>query len=254
MRFFGLRLAVVTLSAGLVMSGCVSEDPNANRVPGAAISTEEAQVLANVLHEDFLAGGAEFSATAPYTPDSVLTMTGTIDFAAHEGTFDALTTFTGEQPDEVRTVYFTADQLVVGNLPGFAEAMSSAGRADALYLRTNLDPSGRLIDNIVGMVQRLAATEPDDPDNLVQGGYTWQGNAPIDGALVSTYVSGNGATTISVGARDQLLHQLVATPAGANFAVTINLTDHGDKVIDLPPEEQIADASAYPDVASQFGF
>lgn len=255
MRSLALRGVVAVLGATLLLTGCSeNEDPTANRAPGDAISEEEAQVLADVLNRNFIRGGADVRITAPYSPEATLTLTGEIDFTTGEGTLDSLTVFSDGQPDEVRTVFFTSDRILVGNLPGFAAAMGEAGRPDAVYLRTGLDGGGRLIDNIIGMLQRLAAPEPDDPDNLVAAGYTWQGGGRIDSTLISTFATGSGTARISIGAADHLLRQFVSPPPGGDFPVSINLTAHGTRSIDFPSEEQIADASAYPEVAAQFGF
>lgn len=254
MPSLGLRLALTALSAVVLLTGCVDDDAPANRPPGDDITAEEAQVLAEVLNRNFEAGGAEVTVNAPYAEDAVLQMTGTVDFNTSEGTLDAVTTYSTGQPEETRTVFFTADRILIGNLPGFAAAMSDAGRPEALYLRLDLDQSQRLIDNIIGMIQRLVAEAPDDPDNLIAAGYKWQSNGRIDNILVSTFTTGSGTGSISIGASDRLLHQFVSPPPGGDFPVTITLSGHGDKEIEFPPEAQIADASAYPDVAVQFGF
>lgn len=253
MPSLGLRLALTALCTALALSGCVSDDPNSNRAPGDAITTDEAQVLAEVLHQDFEKGGADVTVSAQYATTALLKLTGEVDFTTSEGTLDAVTTFTDGQPTEERTVYFTADQIVIGNIPGFADAIKDAGRPQALYLRTDLDQTGRLIDNIIGMLQRLGAEAPDDPDNLIAAGYTWQGSGRIDNVLISTFSTGTGTATIRVG-QDRLLHQFVSPPPGGDFPVTITLSNHGKRSIEFPPEEQIADATAYPDVATQFGF
>ena len=254
MPSLGPRLALAALTAVLLLTGCVDDDPNASRPPGDEITTEEAQVLAEVLNRNYGAGGAEVTVSAPYSPDAVLELTGTVDFTTSEGTLDAVTSYSNGQPEETRTVYFTADRILIGNLPGFATAMADAGRPEALYLRLDLDQSRRLIDNVIGMIQRLGAEVPDDPDNLIAAGYTWQGNGRIDNTLISTFTTGSGTGTISIGAQDRLLHQFVSPPPGGDFPVTITLSGHGTKDIEFPPEAQVADASAYPDVAVQFGF
>lgn len=254
MPVLGFRVAAALLVGALALTGCVEDDPNINRAPGDAITAEEAEILADLLYRDSEQGGADVTITAPYDEEALLTLTGSIDFTTGEGTLDANTTYTSGQPDEARTVYFTRDRILVGNLPDFTAAMAAAGRPDAQYLRIDLDAGVRLIDNIVGMLQRLATDAPDDPDNLIAAGYTWQGAGRIDNVLISTFSPGTSASTISVGVEDKLLHQFVAPAPGADFPVTITLSDHGERAIELPPEEQVADASAYPEVAAQFGF
>lgn len=252
MRVPAPQLLLPLLTAALVLTGCSEDDPNANRAPGDEITAAEAEVLAEVLHRNVEEGGAEVTISAQYAEQALLTMTGSVDFTDGTGTLDTLTEYTDGQPDEVRTIYFTPERITIGNIPGLTEAMADAGREGVQYLRTDLNQQGRLVDNIVGMLTRLAADEPDDPNNLIAAGYTWQGSGRIDQVLTSTFASGD--TTISVGVEDRLLRQFAAPPGDNTFPVRITLSNHGPQEIDFPPEDQIADASAYPEVAAQFGF
>ncbi len=248
----GSRLLTLLLAAALLVTGCGGGNSDANRSPGDAITPVEAQVLADVLHRNVEEGGADVTITAEYAEGALLTMTGSVDFATKTGTMDTKAEFTSDQPDEIRTIYFDSDRLIVGGLPGLTAAMASAARDGVQYLRSDLDQQGRLIDNIVGMLLRLTADKADDPDNLIAAGYTWQGAIRIDSILTNTY--GRGKTLISVGVEDKLLHQFVSPPSSAGFPVQITLTEHGPRTIDFPPEDQIADASAYPEVAAECGF
>ncbi|MBA2415791.1 MAG: hypothetical protein H0V64_07890 [Geodermatophilaceae bacterium] len=252
MQVPGSRLVVALLTTALVLTGCSEDDPDANRAPGAEITVAEAQVLAEVLHRNVQEGGADVNVSAEYAEEALLTMTGSIDFTTGTGTLDTLTTYTTGQPDELRTIYFTTDRIVIGNIPGFTDAMVAAGRDGVLYLRTDLDQQTRLVDNIVGMLLRLATEQPDDPENLIAAGYTWEGAGRIDTVLTNTFST--GTSSISVGVEDELLYQFAAPPLNGSFPVRITLSDHGPREIDFPPEEQIADTSAYPEVASQFGY
>ncbi len=252
MHLRGARSLTAFITAVLVLSGCGEDDPNENRAPGDPITVAEAEVLAEVLHRNTEEGGADVTVTAQYAEEALLTMTGSIDFSTDTGTLDAVTTYTTGQPDDLRTIYFDADRIVIGNIPGFTDAMATAGRTDALYLRTDLDQETRLLDNVAGMLNRLAADEPDDPDNLIAAGYTWEGASRIDSVLTNTFRT--TVASISIGIEDRLLRQYVTSPAAGTFPVRITLSNHGPNEVAFPPEEQIADASAYPEIAAQFGF
>lgn len=252
MRVPGSRYLPLLLATALLLTGCGQDDPNANRDPGDKITAAEAQVLAEVLYRNVEEGGADVTITAQYAEEALLTMSGSVDFATRSGTLDTVTTFSNGQPEEVRTIYFTADRLVVGNLPGLTAAMATAGRDGVQYLRDDLDQQGRLVDNIVGMLVRLAADQADDPDNLIAAGYTWEGAGRIDSVLTNTF--SHGQTSISVGVEDELMYQFTAPPQGNTFPVRITLRNHGPQEVAFPPEEQIADTTAYPEVAAQFGF
>lgn len=248
----GSRFVLALLASVLVLTGCTSNDQYSNRAPGDKITLAEAQILADVLYLDGQNGGADVTVRAQFAEEALLTMTGTVDFTTGTATFDATTTYTTGQPDETRTIYFTPDRLIVGNLPGLTDAMKADGRPDVQYLRAPLDPAARLADNIFGMITRLTAAKPDDPRNLLLAGYRWEGPGRIDNVLANTYSTKSG--TVSVGVEDKLLHQFVAPVPGGDFPVTITLTGHGKRTIDFPPEEQIADTSAYPDIAAEFGY
>ncbi len=252
MRVPGSRLLPLLLAAVLLATGCGEDDPNADRSPGDQITADEAQVLADVLYRNVEEGGADVTVSAQYAAEALLTMTGSVDFTTKTGTLDTTTVFETGQPDEVRTIYFSSDRLVIGNIPGLTDAMGAAGREGVQYLRSDLNQQGRLVDNIVGMLVRLTADQADDPDNLIAAGYTWEGPGRIDSVATNTFQ--HGAASISVGVEDELLYQFTAPPPDNTFPVQITLANHGPHEIDFPPEEQIADAAAYPEIAAQFGF
>lgn len=245
------RVLVALLAGVLAVSGCGGDDPVADRAPGDPITAEEAEALAGVLEANFDAGGADVVVVAPFAEDTTLTMNGSIDFADRTGTLDAVTEFGDGRPDEIRTLYFTADDVITGNIPGLTDAIAEAGRSDVLYLRRDLDQASVLVDNLLGMLTRLSTETADDPEVLLASGYTWAGNTTIDGVLSSTF--NTGTATVSIGAEDQLMRQYASAPGDSDFRVTITLSDHGPREIDFPPEEQIANASDYPEVAEQVG-
>lgn len=250
-----MRRFLIPLLLGLLLvSGCTTENPAANRIPGDKITYTEAQTLAGLLQRNVEQGGADVKITAPYAEGALLTMTGVIDFTTRTGTLDAVTTYQDQRPDETRTLYFTPDKLVTGNIPGLTDAMAAIGKPEVQYLRSDLDQAGKLVDNIVGMLIRLAADSPDDPNSLIAHGYTWEGSRTIDGVLTSIYQTGASGATVSVGAQDKLLHQFEVKPINSDFTVTIILSNHGPRTVTFPPDEQIVDASDYPQVVSQLSY
>jgi hypothetical protein len=245
------RVAVLGVVAAL-LAGC-SGDDEAERVPGAAVSTEEAAVLSEVLHADFEAGGADFVVRAPYAEGAALTLTGEIDFARSIGRAQAVTTFGDGRPEETRTLFFSEQELYQGDVPGLAEALSGAGLPAATYVRrpvtaTNPNGTASLLDVLVQMVGRLSARSADDPKSFRD--YTWRGTQQLDGELASVFQSGTGAT-IAVGAESRLLVQYVTTLQ--DFQVTIDLSDHGEREIPLPADADTVDLTAHPEVATTLG-
>src|SRR5689334_16170817 len=131
------RRRLLAPAAGLVLalaSGCAGTGAT-DRVPGDHVTDAEAQVLADLLHQDMVRGGADFTETAPYAEGAVLTMTGTVDFTSGRGRATALTTYANGQPTDTRTLWFTGQTLWMGEVPDLAGTLTAAGLPAAQYVR-----------------------------------------------------------------------------------------------------------------------
>jgi hypothetical protein len=247
-------LAVAVALGPLLAGGCSAAD--GPRPHGDPVTAAEAQVLARLLHRNFKTGGAEFVATAPYGEDTVLTLTGDIDFRESVGQAQAVTTFGDGRPDDVRSVVFTEDDLWVGDLPGLADALAEDdGSGDVDYLRRPLgadedDARPPLLDVLLGVLLRLRSTTADDPDAFLAPGYTWQGQRSVDSRLTSLFGLQEGRT-VAVAADDDVLVQY-ATPL-ADVDLTVTLSDHGRRSVVVPEEEDTALAADHPEVAAALG-
>lgn len=254
-----LRPRLLAPVAGLVLAlaaGCTSTGP-ADRVPGSPVTADEAKVLAGLLHQDLVQGGADFTETAPYAEGTVLTLTGTVDFTHSRGRAQAVTTYSNGQPTETRTVFFTDSTLWMGDVPTLGQALASAGLPPAQYVRRPLatDSSSAtpaLIDVAAELVLRLSAPKADDPRAFQTDQYTWHGQRSINGRLAAQYTLASGAE-VAVAASDKSLLQYVAPLPGQGFSVTITLPAHGPRTIDLPADQQTVDLTAHPQVASALG-
>jgi hypothetical protein len=142
-------------------------------------------------------------------------------------------------------------------VPDLPAALADAGLPDADYLRRPIATTGAtgtasLIDVLVQLVPRLSARSADDPRSFLERGYTWQGTASVDGDLVSLFRSGTG-TTIAVAAETKLLRQYVTRLPDQDFDVTITLTDHGTREIELPSDAETVNAVDHPDIVAAVG-
>jgi hypothetical protein len=252
-----VRLAALGLVLAL-LPGC-SGDDDTSRVAGSPITEAEADVLAQALYRNHQEGGADFVVTAPFAEGALLTLTGEVDFARGIGRAQAVTSYPAEQdrPDDTRTLFFTADTLWLGDVPGLAEALSGAGLPAAGYVRrpiTTVTQGGTasLIDVLVQLVPALSARQPDDPRSFLERDYTWQGTQSVDGQLASVFQSGTGART-SIAADSKLLVQYVTRLSGQQFDVTVTLSDHGPRDIALPADTDTVDATAHPEIATALG-
>ncbi len=254
--------ALAALVLGLVLTllvGCGSDGSSASdRNPGDPITADEAEVLAGLLHRNYTEGGADFTVTAPYAEDTVLTLTGEIDFRSGISRAQAVTTYGGDRPDDSRTLFATPQDLWYGDVPGLTDALAAAGRPDTTYLRRPLltvqaDGTSSLVDVLVQLVPRLSARAADDPRSFLERDYTWQGQSSVNGELASIYGFGTG-TTVTVSAEDRLLLQYRTRLPDQTFDVTITLSDHGPREITLPGDAETALAADYPDIAAELGF
>jgi hypothetical protein len=243
----GLVLALVT--------GC-GEDAAGDRTPGSPVTRAEADVLAELLHEDFRRGGADFVETAPYADGALLTLTGSIDFTRSVGTAHAMTTYADGRPEESRTLFFTPSQLWFGDVPGLADALTAAGLPPAAHVRRPLatrsaQGTPQLVDVLVQLVLNLSARSGDDPRAFLSGAYTWQGQRSINGHLASVFDLAGG-TTVAVSS-DGLLLQYVTPLPDQDFRVTITLPEHGPREVQLPADADTVTAAEHPDVAARVG-
>ncbi len=251
-------LATALVALGVGLTGCSGEDPE--RRPGDPVTAEEAGVLAGLLAPDAEEGGADVVATAPFGEDGLLTLTGEVDLAGAAGRARAVTSYGDGRPDDVRTLFFTREQIWIGDVPGLPEALDAAGLADVPFVRRPLasDPEAvPLTDVVVLTVLNLGADEPDDAAAYVGGTATWEGQRSIDGSLATVYGSEAG-WSVAVDDASELLVQFEAPLPGAGEdtglgTVTVTLADHGPRTIALPAEDQSLDAAEHPEIATALG-
>jgi hypothetical protein len=246
----GLLGVVATLL--VLLAGC-GHDAAPQRATGDPVTPTEAGVLAQALHADAQQGGADFEVSAPFTDSAVMTLTGEIDFAGGVGRAQAVTTHTDGQPEQTRTVFFTATDLWQGDVPGLAEGLSRAGLPAATYARRPIAAPGSsgtapLLDVLVQMVTRLSAPTADDPRSFQ--GYTWAGSQSVNGQLVTVFQGPTG-THVAVAADTGLLVQYVTQLQG--FPVTITLADHGARDITPPADTDTVVLPDHPEIGTALG-
>jgi hypothetical protein len=166
-----------------------------------------------------------------------------------------VTHFSDDRPDDTRTVFFTAEQIWFGDVPGLTESLAGAGVPDAAYLRRPLttgEGSPLLVDVLVEILLNLSSRRDDDPQAFRGSEYTWEGQRSIDSALTSLFSLKDGRS-VAVGASDDLLTQFVTPLPGGTFEVTVTLSDHGPRRLDVPADEETADAADHEEIATAFG-
>ncbi len=234
-----------------LLAGCGGPE---ERAEGAPVTEEEADLLAQLLADNHQRGGADFVVTAPYGEDTVLTLTGEVDLAGGAGRAQAVTSYGDGRPDETRTLFFSADELWFGEVPGLAAALGAEGLPEASYVRraVTLGEEAPLVDVLTTVVLNLSAEEPDDGGDFRGAGYTWEGDRSIDGDLAQLYASDAG-WSVAVDRSTDLLVQYRTPLPGQEFEVTVTLSDHGPREITLPAEGESVDGPAHPEVAATVG-
>lgn len=251
------RTLVVALGLTAALTAGCSGGDSGVRKAGDRITPAEGTALADLLHKDAQEGGADFVVTAPYSPGAVLTLTGEIDFRRSVGRAQAVTTFSNGRPDDTRTVFFSPQDLWVGDVPGLPEALSRDGVRKAAYLRRPLTAPGApagtpLMDVIVRILVNLSAPTRDPASDFTGAGYTWQGQRSIDSRLASLYRLRDGRT-VAVAASGNLLLQYVTPLSGGRFDVTVTLSEHGPRTIDLPSNGETAAVADHRAIAAALG-
>ena len=242
-------------AVAVLVAGCSSGD--AERAPGDPVTRADAAALAGLLHRDYVHGGAEFVVTAPYGHDTVLTLTGEVDFRHGIGRARAVTSFGDGRPDDVRSLAFTDEELWVGDVPGLPQALTANGVPGGAYLHRALtggeeDATPPLVDAVVEVLLNLSARTPDEPRSFLGAGYTWQGQRSIDSRL-TTLFGLPGGRTVAVDASDDLLTQFVTRLGGEDLEVTVTLSDHRPRTLATPDPAQSAEQADHPALAAEFG-
>ncbi|MDQ3732994.1 MAG: hypothetical protein M3400_03165 [Actinomycetota bacterium] len=242
-------VALLCLLSVLGLSSCAEENPD--RQIGDPITETEAETLAELLNRNFTAGGAAFKVVAPYAENTTFTYSGVMDFTTSTGSGTAVTDYSGLQPSESRILYFTTDEVTFGDVPGLTDAMAAVGVPGVNFMRRQIFPGQDLIDTILALLPRLAASEPDNPAAYLERDYTFQGQTTIDGQFAALFSFGQAQ--VAVGADDKMMLQYVTTLPNSEVRVTITLTDHGPQTVTAPPPEQTVAATDYPQVRVQVG-
>jgi hypothetical protein len=251
------RSLLVAMGLSLTLVAGCSADSDLDRHAGDPVTDDEAGALAHLLHRNFTRGGADFVITAPYSDAAVLTLTGEVDFRNAVGRAVAVTSFADGRQDDTRTVVFTREDVWFGDLPGLAEALARDGAAGAAYLRRPVtagseDVAPMLLDVVLEVLLNLSSRRADDPQAFLDGSYTWEGQRSIDSRLTSLFGLHDGRT-VAVAAAGDLLAQFVTPLADEDFDVTVTLSDHGRRAVQVPAEEQTAEAAGHAHIAASFG-
>ncbi|HWL45891.1 MAG TPA: hypothetical protein VNQ73_23325 [Ilumatobacter sp.] len=234
-------VVAVAVSAMCLPAGCRGEPDVAGPRP---IDRAGAEVLAGVLYENYLVGGADFrlTATLPATGDTI-ELDGTIDWGAHTGV--ATVTATGQESplDQVAWNTETVYELV----PALSDELARHGVVAPGWVARPPAPAARHLDGLLGLLIGLAAPQRDNPQLVAQEPSAQSlGAAEIDGVAVDGYTY--QGSTYWVG-EDRRLRRLETGTQDSRRTVVIDLTALGPRSVELP---QPAHVASYADVAAPY--
>jgi hypothetical protein len=244
------RLLLASALAVALTTGCSAD--SGERRPGDPVTRDEAAVLAELLHRNHNRGGADFVLTAPYAEDELLTLTGEVDFRESVGHADAVVSFTDDRDDRSFPLTFTPEDVWFGDVPGLADADPAAAMLRRPVQTDDGDGPPRLLDVAVELLLNLSSQRGDDPDAFLDGRHTWQGQRSIDGRLTTVFGLRDGRR-VAVGAADDLMTQFVTPLGDGDLQVTVTLSDHGRRSIELPADEGTAAAADHPELVAALG-
>jgi hypothetical protein len=241
------RLPALGLLLALT-AGCAGD--GAQREAGDAVTEADAALLAGLLQRNHAEGGADFVVTAPYGREAVLTLTGEVDFRAGTGRAQAVTSTGGTE--EVRTVFFTREELWIGDVPG-VDAAGAPYLSRPVAVDADRPP---LVDVLVTVLLGLAAEDADDPAAFLDAGYSWQGRRSIDGRPTELFGLPGGRAVAVSSTEDVLVQFATPLPAGQgddDLEVTTTLAAHGRRSLDLPDADRTAAVADHPELAAALG-
>ncbi len=226
-----------------LLAACGPDGPDRAATGPRPVTAEEAGVLADVLHRNLDAGGAQFDAVAT-VGGAPVRLQGIVSWTDHAGS--AALSVGSLPPYEVR---WTAD-AVFRALPGLSERMAALGRPGVGWVVRPADPQGTRLDVVIGLVVGLAATTHDNPVSLQQQAEVqWLRSETAGEGAIDVYRKGR--LELSIGRADSMLRRVVAQLAFTDGHLRIDLTAFGPQPFALPPQVEIVDGREIPAVYSE---
>jgi hypothetical protein len=249
-RFRAVSGCVLAL---LSVTSCSSSKPkdasSSSSVPaGKPLTLAQAETLSGVLTKNFEAGGAVFTVTVPYSPQTTYMLNGSIDYTKGTGQSTLSITSAGTAPASSELLW--TKQEVIEQIPGLTEAMAAKGRPGVTFVSRPLTTSSPQ-DVVLNLLLGTASQQRENPALIQQG--TTQGEAAflrtdnVRNTPVDVYRFGK-KTTYWVGHDDGVLMRFEATLAIAPGVTVIDFLEHKPVSIPGPTVSEVVLASEIPDV------
>ena len=245
-RLRAMATACVVLAIGITGCGGSSSPTRSTSTDGAALTSDQATVLARTLYRSYEERGAAFKATAQIEADVRLVMTGRVDFRASSGQMLLQVARAGGPLSKGRHVTWTKTAVFEGDIPGLEAALSKRGRRGVTWVERPVDVTASPVDAVLAMITRLASKRPDNPILVQQGANVFLGSQTRDGETLQTYRLAD-RLVLDI-APDGTIRQARAKLTGTDVPVTITLPSYGPQQITVPSPAQRVKLSAIRDL------
>lgn len=211
------------------------------------VDDREAARLAETLFANLESGTADFRLNARLPDGSTLAMTGTVDWAAHEGRASVTATGLPERP--VVEVAWTRS-IVLEQIPELSELADELGRTGGDWYARTPDLQARQLDSLIQLVMGLATEQRDNAVLVAQReGTAWLRTDRVPDTDVEVDVMRFGPRTVFWVERDGFrLHRFEGNNREGSRPVVIDLSDHGAARLDMPSGDGVVDAMPLADL------
>jgi hypothetical protein len=228
-RRVGAVLLVLAATIGLGAcgggGGKAASTTTTTRPSGSKLTGVDAERIAGILFRNVRDGGAAVTVAFDYQPTVSVTMAGRVDFAGHTGRLTITTRGAGGVPD-VQKVAYSQDTVYEQPTAAQHAALVQAQRPGVQWLSRPPQPDRHPLDRVIDLLVKLAATRPDNPRLVAQGGTTFDRTEQVAGRPADVYATGKGAS-YWIDRRTGRLVRFSAQLAGFAGPVQIDLSDPG---------------------------
>lgn len=211
------------------------------------VDDAEAARLAETLFANLESGAADFELNAQLPDGSTIAMTGTVDWAAHEGRGTVTASGGPERP--VVEVAWT-QTIVLERIPELSALAGELGRTGGEWYARRPELERRQLDSLIQLVMGLATEQRDNAVLIAQReGTAWLRADRVPDTEIAVDVMRFGPRTVFWVEQDGFrLHRFEGNNSEGSRPVVIDLTEHGATDVDLPSPDAVVDAAPLADL------
>ncbi len=255
----GLMVAVAAGCGGSTASETLDTSPPAPTTVAFAetpLTVADANVLSRLLFNNYDKGGADVAIKVPYGLQSSIEIQGVVDWKEHVGSAEVRVVGNDGAVVDTSTVYwrdlYDAQRAIVATtLKGLSEAMAKEGRPKVKYVARPFAETSPL-DRVLRYLDGLATVQAENPLLLRQDekakSLGVQMIDSVDGAKVEATTLRYGKSTYWADPTRSLMLRASAPLAGLPQETVFSFSQHGPRVVTLPPVDEVVDAADIPQI------